>query len=129
MNAYETAVRAGEDAYASVDELCAVACGSPADAAAAASGGLANLLQVRRRLLAVHAKRHLVTELVATGKLSQSEAQAMVDAGASVAYRPGASGAAFANILAWLQANGPSIAQDIAAAIPIIISLLTLFGA
>ncbi|HEV3386577.1 MAG TPA: hypothetical protein VG097_17300 [Gemmata sp.] len=90
---------------------------------------LPNLLQFRRKLLALHAKRHLVTELTATGKLSENEAQAMVDQGSTQSNAtPRASGTAFANILAWLQANGPTIAQDIAAAIPIIISLITLFG-
>jgi hypothetical protein len=90
---------------------------------------LPNLLQFRRKLLALHAKRHLVTELASTGKLSESEAQSMVDEGSTQASAtPGASGTAFANILAWLKTNGPTIAQDIAAAIPILISLLTLFG-
>lgn len=127
MTSYETALQLSEEAYTSMDKLCDAACALPANGSEPA-GSLPTLLQFRRRLLAVHAKRHLVSELAATGKLSQSEAQAMVDAGASTSYRPGASGTAFANILAWLQANGPTIAQDIAAAIPIIISLITLFG-
>jgi hypothetical protein len=90
---------------------------------------LPNLLQFRRKMLALHAKRHLVTELFATGKLSESEAQAMVDEGSTLSTTTlGASGTAFANILAWLQTNGPTIEKDIAAAIPIIISLIALFG-
>jgi hypothetical protein len=100
-----------------------------ADSSNADAFNSTNLLQFRRKLLSLHAKRHLVTELTATGKLTESEAQAMVDAGSNVHASPQASGSSFANILAWLQANGPTIAQDIAAAIPIIISLLTLFGA
>jgi hypothetical protein len=80
-------------------------------------------------LLAIHAKRHLVTELTATGKLTESEAQAMVDEGSSSpTTSPSATGGKFANILDWLIANGPAIEQDIAAAIPILISLITLFG-
>jgi hypothetical protein len=90
---------------------------------------LPNLLQFRRKLLAIHAKRHLVTELTATGKLTESEAQAMVDEGSSSpTTSPSATGGKFANILDWLIANGPAIEQDIAAAIPILISLITLFG-
>jgi hypothetical protein len=100
-----------------------------ADVSLEGEAELPSLLQFRRRLLAIHAKRHLVTELVATGKLTEAEAQAMVDEGSTqTTANPGASGAAFANILAWLQTNGPAIAQDIATAIPLIISLITLFG-
>jgi hypothetical protein len=122
---FESAIRIGEEMLSALDQVFHLL--HPSGPSAEASGD-GNLLQVRRRLLAVHAKRHLVTELTSTGKLTQAEAQAMVDAGAPAAETPEAPSAPFANILAWLQTNGPSIAADIAAAIPVIISLITLFG-
>jgi hypothetical protein len=146
---FDTALKLGEEMLTSLDKLYqlvyptsasgakANGCGpivqSPSLPATHTSLGgtvdLPNLLQFSRKLLALHAKRHLVTELTATGKVSESDAQAMVDQGSTQTNAtPGASGTAFENILAWLQANGPTIAQDIAAAIPIIISLITLFG-
>jgi hypothetical protein len=135
---FETAIKLGEEVLASLDKLYHLVYPSSTNSvipettqASSASdektSNLANLLLFRRKLLALHSKRHLVTELTATGKLSASEAQAMVNAGSTMSASPGASGT-FANILAWLQANGPTIAKDIAAAIPIIISLITLFG-
>ena len=140
---FNSAIQLGEEVLASLEKLYHLVYPASTNGArntvdgrsktAASSNSEAfdstNLLQFRRKLLSLHAKRHLVTELTATGKLTESEAQAMVDAGSNVSAGPSASGTAFANILAWLQANGPTIAQDIAAAIPIIISLLTLFGA
>ncbi len=136
---FETAIKLGEEVLASLDKLYHLVYPSSTNAvltktfqtgpaSSEETSNFASLLLFRRRLLALHSKRHLVTELTATGKLSESEAQAMVDAGSTMSASPGASGSAFANILAWLQANGPPIAQDIAAAIPIIISLITLFG-
>lgn len=125
---FETAIQLGEEVLASLDRIYHLINPAPADGSAlpAATSSEPGLLQFRRRLLAAHARRHLVTELAATGKLSTSDAQSMVDSGRTTGARP-AAGAAFANILAWLQSNGPTIAQDIAQAIPIIISLITLF--
>jgi hypothetical protein len=140
---FNSAIKLGEEVLASLEKLYHLVypgsangtrsnvAGSTktADPSNAEAFNLKNLLQFRRKILSIHAKRHLVTELTATGKLTESEAQAMVDAGSNMNASPEASGSSFANILAWLKANGPTIAQDIAAAIPIIISLLTLFGA
>ena len=127
---FKTAIELGEEVFASLDRLYQLLNPATTGAERTTNGATAvpSLLEFRRRLLAVHASRHLVTELAATGKMSTSEAQAMVDAGASTSERPGAAGTAFANILSWLETNGPTIAQDIAAAVPIIISLITLFG-
>jgi hypothetical protein len=126
---FDTGIELGEEVLTSLERLDHLIGPTAKSASLEEMVGLPNLLQFRRRLLAIHAKRHLVTELASTGKLSESEAQAMVDEGsAQTTASPGANGTAFANILAWLQANGPTIAQDIAAAIPIIISLITLFG-
>jgi hypothetical protein len=137
---FETAIKLGEEVLASLDKLYQLVYPTSSNAESPKMSGpttetprqgiteMPSLLQFRRMLLALHARRHLVTELTATGKLSQSEAQSMVDAGSTSSSRAGASGSPFGNILAWLQANGPTIAQDIAAAIPIILSLITLFG-
>lgn len=126
---FDTAIQLGEEVLASLEKLYHLIYPSTTTATSGEKVQLPSLLQFRRMLLAIHAKRHLVTELTATGKLSASEAQAMVDEGSPQATTiPGASGTAFANILAWLETNGPTIAQDIAAAIPIIISLIALFG-
>jgi hypothetical protein len=135
---FDTAIELGEEVLTCLEKLYhliyptsangAMTNAARPSAGSAAEADMPSLLQFRRKMLALHAKRHLVTELAATGKLSESEAQAMVDAGSASSTCLGASGSAFANILAWLQANGPTIAQDIAAAIPIIISLITLFG-
>lgn len=143
MISFDTAIKLSEEVLASLEKLYQLIYPTQTSGAArqttlpsksepspGENGELRSLLLFRRKLLSLHAKRHLVTELTATGKLSESEAQAMVDTGSSTsaATAAGASGTLFANIIAWLQTNGPTIAQDIAAAIPIIISLITLFG-
>jgi hypothetical protein len=134
---FETAIKLGEEVLASLEKLYHLISPPTSNGTSSLLTGtssqgtvdLPNLLQFRRKLLALHAKRHLVTELAATGKLTETEAQAMVDEGSTpTTTATGAGGTLFANILAWLQANGPTIEQDIAAAIPIIISLITLFG-
>jgi len=132
---FETAIQLGEEVLASLEKLYQLIYPSATTGTRAGlqpegeQVELPNLLQFRRKLLATHAKRHLVTELTSTGKLSESEAQAMVDEGSAqtTSAKPG-TGTAFGNILTWLQTNGPTIAQDIAAAIPILISLIALFG-
>jgi hypothetical protein len=133
---FETAIKLGEEVLSTLEKLSQIIHGR--QSTSATPDGKAELpdllLQFRRQLLATHSKRHLVTELAATGKLTESEARAMVDSArsaANTAVPANASGAASgwgANILAWLTTNGPTIAADIAAAIPIIISLITLFG-
>ncbi len=134
---FDTAIKLGEEVLASLEKLYHVVypptLNVEAQNIATQSPELMpempSVLQFRRRLFALHSKRHLVTELIATGKLTQAEAQAMVDAGSSkTSTAVEAAGTAFAEVLAWLQANGPKIEADIAAAIPLIISLITLFG-
>jgi hypothetical protein len=127
---FDTAIELGEEVLASLEKLHQlIYTPQTATVSPDAKPKLPSLLQFRRRLFSIHAKRHLVTELAASGKLTVAEAQAMVDAGsAQTTTAPAASGTLFANILTWLQTNGPTIAADIAAAIPIIISLITLFG-
>jgi hypothetical protein len=126
---FETAIKLGEEVLGTLEKLYKLVYPTTASETPETRSALPNLLQFRRKLLATHVKRHLVTELTATGKLSESEAQAMVDEGTQQTTSVAAAASSpFANILAWLQTNGPTIAQDIVAAIPLLISLLTLFG-
>ena len=133
---FNKAIELGEEVLSALEKLSQIIHGQ--QTASVTSDGkveLPNLLlQFRRQLLSTHSKRHLITELAATGKLTESEAQTMVDLAGSatntiaVASGTGAASGWGANVLAWLTANGPMIAADIAAVIPIIISLITLLG-
>jgi hypothetical protein len=113
---FDTAIKIGEEILAALEKVFVLI--DPPAAGTGERSASPTVLHLRRSLLATHARRQLASELVAAG-LTPTEAGAMVDSGAATG---------FANIIDWLKTNGPAIARDIAAAIPLLVSVITLFG-
>ena len=128
-----------EKAYEALKELYQDWLGASANKAMAqASAGslMPSLLKFRRQLLYVHNRRHLVTELVGTGKMTEAEAEAMVTAGmtpvnpaTSDGVTVAAAGGFFANLFTWLNANLPALEADAVNIITFIAKLLPLLSA